>query len=187
MCGQTDSGVETVLRSLLAAPYGGPVVSSAARVGGPAAASTTALFVKREGRRGPGYKGGSGGGSGGGGGAGGYRGGRPGGRRRDAGAEPSKDPEKRLANLNRKLTSIIEVCAKGGSGDWLCPASSIGIPRLYLLHPIENSRLHHPKKQLEQLPWDELNEEQRQKVERKGDVQAEISRLTNLVRQVDFM
>ena len=95
---------------------GAAVVSSAAaRMGGPAATSTTALFVKREGRRGPGYKGGSGGGGSGGsgGGGGGYRGGRPGGRRRDAGAEPSKDPEKRLANLNRKLTSIIEVCAKG--------------------------------------------------------------------------
>lgn len=32
-----------------------------------------------------------------------------------------------------------------------------------------------------------MNEEQRQKVERKGDIQAEISRLTKLVRQVDFM
>ena len=41
--------------------------------------------------------------------------------------------------------------------------------------------------QLEQLPWDELNEDQRHKVERKGELQAEISRLTKLVRQTEFM
>lgn len=41
--------------------------------------------------------------------------------------------------------------------------------------------------QLEALPWEELNEEQRQKVERKADVQAEISRLTKLVRQQDYV
>lgn len=46
---------------------------------------------------------------------------------------------------------------------------------------------HIPHHQLEQLPWDELNEEQRQKVERKEEIQAEISRLTKLVRQQDFM
>ena len=81
--------------------------------GSGSSSTTTALYVKREGRRGPGYKGGgdsSRSGSGGGGGRGSDRG-RPGGRGRrgEAGAEPSKDPNKRLANLNRKLTSIIEV------------------------------------------------------------------------------
>jgi hypothetical protein len=46
---------------------------------------------------------------------------------------------------------------------------------------------HNPQQQLEALPWDELNEEQRQKVERKAEIQAEISRLTKLVRQQDFV
>lgn len=71
-------------------------------------ASVQPLAVKRAGRRGGG--GGSGGGSSGsGGGFGSSRG--PGGRRgKDDGAEASKDPEKRLANLNRKLSSILEVC-----------------------------------------------------------------------------
>lgn len=41
--------------------------------------------------------------------------------------------------------------------------------------------------QLEAMPWEELNEEQRQKVARKADVQAEISRLTKLVRQQDYV
>lgn len=86
-------------------------------VGRPGADSTTALFVKREGRRGPGYKGGSGGSGGGsyrsgGGGAGSGRG-RRGGGRGQPGPEPSKDPSKRLANLNRKLSSIMEVRAYG--------------------------------------------------------------------------
>lgn len=63
---------------------------------------------KREGRRG------------GGGGSGRYNGDNRGGatgnrrRRRVPHAETSKDPEKRLANLNRKLSSIIEVCLDGG-------------------------------------------------------------------------
>lgn len=54
------------------------------------------LAVKRAGRR----SGGSGGSSSGGG---------FGKRGKNDGAEASKDPEKRLANLNRKLTSILEV------------------------------------------------------------------------------
>ena len=60
------------------------------------------LAVKRAGRR----SGGSGGSSGGGNGFGR--------RGKDDGAEASKDPEKRLANLNRKLTSILEVRSKRG-------------------------------------------------------------------------
>ena len=40
---------------------------------------------------------------------------------------------------------------------------------------------------MQAIPWEELNEEQRQKVERKAEVQAEISRLTKLVRQQDFV
>lgn len=63
------------------------------------------LAVKRAGRR----SGGSGGSSSGGNGFGR--------RGKDDGAEASKDPEKRLANLNRKLTSILEVRIKmGGLG-----------------------------------------------------------------------
>lgn len=54
------------------------------------------LAVKRAGRR----SGGSGGSSSGGG---------FGKRGKNDGAEASKDPEKRLANLNRKLASILEV------------------------------------------------------------------------------
>ena len=78
------------------------------------------LYVKREGRRGGGGGGGGGnggqygrgggqygGGRGGGGGSGNRGGGRR--RRRAPEAEASKDPEKRLANLNRKLSSIVEV------------------------------------------------------------------------------
>lgn len=60
------------------------------------------LAVKRAGRR----SGGSGGSSSGGGGFGK--------RGKNDGAEASKDPEKRLANLNRKLTSILEVRSWGG-------------------------------------------------------------------------
>lgn len=55
------------------------------------------LAVKRAGRRG------GGGGSGGGGGQYGKRG------KGSQGGEASSDPEKRLANLNRKLTSVLEV------------------------------------------------------------------------------
>lgn len=60
------------------------------------------LALKRAGRR-SGGSGGSGGSSSGGGGGFGKR------RGKDDGAEASKDPEKRLANLNRKLSSILEV------------------------------------------------------------------------------
>lgn len=60
------------------------------------------LAVKRAGRR----SGGSGGSSSGGGGFGK--------RGKNDGAEASKDPEKRLANLNRKLNSILEVRSWGG-------------------------------------------------------------------------
>lgn len=95
--------------TFLIAPSSSPS-SSAPRA--PRALSTTALYVKREGRRGPGYRGESGGGGGG----GSYGGGGGRGRRSRDSAEPSKDPNKRLANLNRKLSSIIEV-KKGGEAD----------------------------------------------------------------------
>lgn len=41
--------------------------------------------------------------------------------------------------------------------------------------------------QLEEVPFEDLNEDQRRKVERKEDVLEEISRLTKRVRKEDFM
>jgi len=41
--------------------------------------------------------------------------------------------------------------------------------------------------QLEEVPFEDLNEDQRRKVERKEDVLQEISRLTKRVRKEDFM
>jgi hypothetical protein len=41
--------------------------------------------------------------------------------------------------------------------------------------------------QLEAVPWEDLNEDQRKKVERKDELLEEISKLTKRVRQEDFM
>lgn len=41
--------------------------------------------------------------------------------------------------------------------------------------------------QLEEIPFDDLNEEQRKKVERKEDLLEEISKLTKLVNKQDYM
>lgn len=90
--------VQTALAFLLPSAIPSSSTALARRRSG---ASVQPLAVKRAGRRG--------GGNSGGGGFGSSRG--PGGRRgKDDGAEASKDPEKRLANLNRKLSSILEVC-----------------------------------------------------------------------------
>jgi hypothetical protein len=40
---------------------------------------------------------------------------------------------------------------------------------------------------LEAVPWEDLNEDQRKKVERKDELLEEISKLTKRVRQEDFM
>lgn len=47
--------------------------------------------------------------------------------------------------------------------------------------------LTYPHTQLEEVPFEDLNEDQRRKVERKEDVLEEISRLTKRVRKEDFM
>jgi hypothetical protein len=48
-------------------------------------------------------------------------------------------------------------------------------------------RLFVPPLQLEEMDYDDLNEEQKKKLERKDEVRAEISRLTKLVYKIDYV
>lgn len=57
----------------------------------------------------------------------------------------------------------------------------------YLSAEYSPSCTQHKSIQLEEVPFEDLNEDQRRKVERKEDVLEEISRLTKRVRKEDFM
>lgn len=144
-------------------------------------ASVQPLGVKRQGRRG-------------GGGSGTGRGdintgGKFGSRRRNTndGAEASKDPEKRLINLNRKLTSILEV-RKGLNAEMGHTRALYVVLLRYISYECRGSWKHLMFViQLERISFEDLNEDQRRKVDRKEEVLEEISRLTKRVRKEDFM
>jgi len=139
------------------------------------------LRVKRQGRRGGGGSGTGRGNS--------NTGGKFGSRRRNTndGAEASKDPEKRLINLNRKLTSILEV-RKGLNAEMGHTRVLYVVLLRYISYECRGSWKHLMFViQLERISYEDLNEDQRRKVDRKEEVLEEISRLTKRVRKEDFM
>lgn len=96
-------------------------------------------------------------------------------------AETTKDPEKRIGLLNRKLNEVLEVRQPSGGvkegwglDDLLMPVHGWTGPCFAVV-------------QLEKMEWEELNDQQREKLKRKEDLKKEISELTRSLRREAFM